>query len=257
MKPEISAPAWPTSASEDARSITPGGPPESRASLYSTTQDTDRRLPVVTTASPLNILNHHTLYRNPPQHQAPFGPHVQPNYFEDNRESSSHPSTRTSPTVPSGTAYSTPHNANERASATRVVVKDPGHVSTITSAAATKENHVVRPDQPGLRPNVRPGRNEEETTTTTITTTTVITTMQNPVPCQLNLTGPEGYIEAPPQSSLAFHSTMDCSYIITVYMGYGVEVQIALRSVAPPPASRTRSERHSESRARSRGAASQ
>ncbi|CAB1459147.1 unnamed protein product [Pleuronectes platessa] len=33
--------------------------------------------------------------------------------------------------------------------------------------------------------------------------------------------------------------------------------QIALRSVAPPPASRTRSERHSESRARSRGAASQ
>ncbi|CAB1447689.1 unnamed protein product [Pleuronectes platessa] len=34
-------------------------------------------------------------------------------------------------------------------------------------------------------------------------------------------------------------------------------LQIALRSVAPPPASRTRSERHSESRARSRGAASQ
>ncbi|XP_062242500.1 seizure protein 6-like isoform X1 [Platichthys flesus] len=243
------------SASEDAQSITPGGPPESRASLYSTTQDTDRRLPVVTTASPLNILNHHTLYRNPPQHQAPLGPHVQPNYFEDNGESSSHPSTRTSPTVPSGTTYSTPHNADERASgesakgsgmqttlvmhaleatshsnspitATRVVVKDPGHVSTITSAAATKENPVVRPDQPGLMPNMRPGRNEEETTTTTITTTTVITTMQSPVPCQLNLTGPEGYIEAPPQSSLAFHSTMDCSYIITVYTGYGVEVQV-------------------------------
>ncbi|CAB1445273.1 unnamed protein product [Pleuronectes platessa] len=34
-------------------------------------------------------------------------------------------------------------------------------------------------------------------------------------------------------------------------------MQIALRSIAPPPASRTRSERHSESRARSRGAASQ
>uniref|UniRef100_A0A3B4V964 Seizure related 6 homolog n=1 Tax=Seriola dumerili TaxID=41447 RepID=A0A3B4V964_SERDU len=46
------------------------------------------------------------------------------------------------------------------------------------------------------------------------------------VPCQLNLTGPEGYIEAPPQSSSAFHSTVDCSYIITVYMGYGVEVQV-------------------------------
>ncbi|XP_034460164.1 seizure protein 6 homolog isoform X1 [Hippoglossus hippoglossus] len=243
------------SASEDAQSITPGGPLESRASLYSTTQDTDRRLPVVTTAPPLNILNHHPLYRNPPQHQAPLGPHGQPNYFEDSGESSSHPSTRTSPTVPSGTAHSAPHNADDRASgerakgssmqttlvmhaleatshsntpvtATRVVVKDPGHVSTITSATATKENHVVRPDQPGPRQNVRPGGNEEETTTTTITTTTIITTMQSPVPCQLNLTGPEGYIEAPPQSSLAFHSTMDCSYIITVYLGYGVEVQV-------------------------------
>uniref|UniRef100_A0A4W6CDE6 Seizure related 6 homolog n=1 Tax=Lates calcarifer TaxID=8187 RepID=A0A4W6CDE6_LATCA len=46
------------------------------------------------------------------------------------------------------------------------------------------------------------------------------------VPCQLNLTGPEGYIEAPPQSSSDFYSTVDCTYIITVYMGYGVEVQV-------------------------------
>lgn len=46
------------------------------------------------------------------------------------------------------------------------------------------------------------------------------------VACQLNLTGPEGYIEAPPQSSSAFHSTVDCSYTITVYMGYGVEIQV-------------------------------
>ncbi|KAI9542262.1 hypothetical protein NQZ68_022316 [Dissostichus eleginoides] len=41
----------------------------------------------------------------------------------------------------------------------------------------------------------------------------------------MNLTGPDGYIKAPPQSSSAFQSTMDCSYVITVYMGYGVEVQ--------------------------------
>lgn len=49
------------------------------------------------------------------------------------------------------------------------------------------------------------------------------------VACQLNLTGPEGYIEAPPQSSSAFHSTVDCSYTITVYMGYGVEIQVGFR----------------------------
>lgn len=55
------------------------------------------------------------------------------------------------------------------------------------------------------------------------------------VPCQLNLTGPEGYIEAPPQSSSAFHSTLDCSYTITVYMGYGVEVQVGARRTSTPP----------------------
>uniref|UniRef100_A0A8C3A849 Seizure related 6 homolog n=1 Tax=Cyclopterus lumpus TaxID=8103 RepID=A0A8C3A849_CYCLU len=51
------------------------------------------------------------------------------------------------------------------------------------------------------------------------------------VACQLNLTGPEGYIEAPPQSSSALHSTVDCSYVITVYMGYGVEVQVRVLNV--------------------------
>lgn len=49
------------------------------------------------------------------------------------------------------------------------------------------------------------------------------------VPCHLNLTKTEGYIEAPPQSSSAFHSTIDCSYLITVYLGYGVEVQVRVR----------------------------
>ncbi|KAK7882712.1 hypothetical protein WMY93_028886 [Mugilogobius chulae] len=50
--------------------------------------------------------------------------------------------------------------------------------------------------------------------------------MQSPVSCHMNLTGPEGFIEAPPQSSSSFLSTKDCTYTITVYMGYGVEVQV-------------------------------
>lgn len=57
------------------------------------------------------------------------------------------------------------------------------------------------------------------------------------VPCQLNLTGPEGYIEAPPQSSSVFHSTINCSYTITVYMGYGVEVQVRAELTSFHPAS--------------------
>ncbi|KAG8002306.1 Seizure protein 6-like protein [Nibea albiflora] len=252
LKDPISAPN--ASASEDGLSITPGGPPESGASLYSTTQDTGRRLPVVTTASPVNVPNHHPLYSNPPQHRPLFSPHSQPNYFEDSGGSSSHPSSQpTFSTSPNGTPLG---NADKRASGestesssmqttlvmhtlaatshsdtpdpvSSAVLKDLERAAFLPSAvSAAREEDEGRPDQPGLKQDVRPASDEEETTTTTITTTTIITTMQSPIPCQLNMTGPEGYIEAPPQSSSAFHSTMDCSYIITVYMGYGVEVQL-------------------------------
>lgn len=47
------------------------------------------------------------------------------------------------------------------------------------------------------------------------------------VSCQLNLTRPEGYIEAPPRSG----STTNCRYLISVYMGYGVEVQVRISSL--------------------------
>ncbi|KAL4647199.1 hypothetical protein GN956_G7842 [Arapaima gigas] len=66
---------------------------------------------------------------------------------------------------------------------------------------------------------------DEETTTSTIITTTVITTMQTTVPCSTNFTAPEGYIEAPQQSN-PWSSSVDCTYSVTVYMGYGVELQV-------------------------------
>ncbi|XP_068568738.1 seizure protein 6 homolog [Cebidichthys violaceus] len=221
------------SVSEDGGSITQGSPPESEARLYPTTQDTGRRLLVVTTVPPVNVPNHHPLYRNPLQR-----PQGQPNYFEDSRLTSSQ---RTFSTLPSGVSDESAEISNVQTtlvmhalaatslSNTPVPVTSVAaeRAASIPSAAGTaaKEKDVVRPGQPGLKHSVRPGSNEETTTTTTITTT-IITTMQSLVPCQLNLTGPEGYIEAPPQSSSAFHSTMDCSYVITVYMGYGVEVQV-------------------------------
>uniref|UniRef100_A0A3B5A2A6 Seizure related 6 homolog n=1 Tax=Stegastes partitus TaxID=144197 RepID=A0A3B5A2A6_9TELE len=226
------------SASEDSPSITPRGTPESGANLYPTTQDTGRRLPMITTAPPINVPNHHPLYRNPPQHQAPLGPHGQSHYFEDSGGPNSQ---STFSKMPSGTpldnsnkgasdqsaessnmqatltmhALAAAFHSNTHVPVSSTVLKDPEHSTVIPSAATAARAK-----------DVRPGSDEEETTTTTITTTTIITTMQSPVPCQLNLTRPEGYIEAPPQSSSAFHSTMDCSYIITVYMGYGVEVQV-------------------------------
>ncbi|KAK1158219.1 hypothetical protein AOXY_G23064 [Acipenser oxyrinchus oxyrinchus] len=70
------------------------------------------------------------------------------------------------------------------------------------------------------------GDTDEETTTTTIITTTIITTMQTPVPCSSNFTGPQGYIESPRYSSPLYYTNLDCSYAVTVFMGYGVEIQV-------------------------------
>ena len=45
-------------------------------------------------------------------------------------------------------------------------------------------------------------------------------------PCQLDLGGAEGYIQAPPPPGPAFSSTSGCSYTVSVATGYGVEVQV-------------------------------
>lgn len=161
-------------------------PPESGANLFPPTRDPVRRGPEVTTVPALDLPNQHTLYGRPPEHH---------------RAPYSHPDATT--------ASSDDDSLDEDFSSHKASL-DPG------------ESHRDR----GERSDFKPSSDEEETTTTTITTTTIITTMQSPVACQMNLTGPEGFIEAPPQSSSSFLSTRDCSYLITVYTGYGVEVQV-------------------------------
>ncbi|XP_030066662.1 seizure 6-like protein 2 [Microcaecilia unicolor] len=66
---------------------------------------------------------------------------------------------------------------------------------------------------------------EEETTTTLITTTTIIT-VHTPVLCNSNITDPEGYIESPDYSGSTYYGGLDCTYTVTVYLGYGIEVQV-------------------------------
>ncbi|XP_074870213.1 seizure protein 6 homolog [Carettochelys insculpta] len=68
------------------------------------------------------------------------------------------------------------------------------------------------------------GDDEETTTTTTITTTTV-TVVQVPAPCNWNLTGPEGSLESPEPASSPYDS-LDCTYTISGYPGYGVEIKV-------------------------------
>ncbi|XP_057206260.1 seizure protein 6 homolog isoform X2 [Triplophysa rosa] len=67
---------------------------------------------------------------------------------------------------------------------------------------------------------------DDETTTSTIITTTVITNMQMPAPCSTNFTAPGGYIETPQHARSGYNTNVDCTYTVTVYMGYGVEIQM-------------------------------
>ncbi|KAM4707595.1 seizure 6-like protein isoform 2-T2 [Discoglossus pictus] len=66
----------------------------------------------------------------------------------------------------------------------------------------------------------------QETTTSTIITTTVITTDQNIAQCSVIFHHPEGYIESTDYPPLPFQNHLECTYNITVYMGYGVELQV-------------------------------
>uniref|UniRef100_A0A8C5PHE7 Seizure related 6 homolog n=1 Tax=Leptobrachium leishanense TaxID=445787 RepID=A0A8C5PHE7_9ANUR len=67
---------------------------------------------------------------------------------------------------------------------------------------------------------------EEETTTSTIITTTVTTTVATPEPCNKNFSTPEGSILSPAPKGSLYNSGLDCSYIIHVYPGYGVEIKV-------------------------------
>ncbi|KAI5626745.1 seizure protein 6-like isoform X1 [Silurus asotus] len=103
----------------------------------------------------------------------------------------------------------------------------------ITTLVMKEEKEVLRTGQRHKGPTTDAnkvtlsvsGDQDDETTTTTIFTTTIITTIQTPAPCSINFTAPGGYIETPPQGSCDY-SNFDCTYTMTVYKGYGVEIQV-------------------------------
>ncbi|XP_042298335.1 seizure protein 6 homolog isoform X1 [Sceloporus undulatus] len=79
--------------------------------------------------------------------------------------------------------------------------------------------------------------NEDEeratSTTTTIITTTVITSIPAAGPCSWNLTGPKGSLASPLPSGIPYEGgTLECTYTITVYPGYGVEIRVQNISLA-------------------------
>uniref|UniRef100_A0A8D2JHS8 Seizure related 6 homolog like n=1 Tax=Sciurus vulgaris TaxID=55149 RepID=A0A8D2JHS8_SCIVU len=66
----------------------------------------------------------------------------------------------------------------------------------------------------------------QETTTSTIVTTTVITTEQAPALCSVSFSDPEGYIDSSDYPPLPLNNFLECTYNVTVYTGYGVELQV-------------------------------
>nr|XP_030141992.3 seizure 6-like protein [Taeniopygia guttata] len=66
----------------------------------------------------------------------------------------------------------------------------------------------------------------QETTTSTIVTTTVTTTEPTPVLCSMSFHDPEGYIDSTDYPPLPLHGYLQCTYNVTVYTGYGVELQV-------------------------------
>ncbi|XP_061155507.1 seizure protein 6 homolog [Syngnathus typhle] len=82
------------------------------------------------------------------------------------------------------------------------------------------------PNQP--TPNLSSSRTEHVAMSTSVITTTTITTLQTSESCGLNFTDPEGNIEILQQLDTA----MECNYLITVYLGYGIEVQVLNASMS-------------------------
>ncbi|XP_027129611.1 seizure protein 6 isoform X3 [Larimichthys crocea] len=89
-------------------------------------------------------------------------------------------------------------------------------------ARDTTGKNKTSPDHP-LRNPTSVFREGMTTTSTTVTTTT---TMQTE-PCSLNFTDPEANIEILQQ----LDSGVECNYLVTVYLGYGIEVQVLNVSV--------------------------
>uniref|UniRef100_A0A4W3IWL0 Seizure related 6 homolog like n=1 Tax=Callorhinchus milii TaxID=7868 RepID=A0A4W3IWL0_CALMI len=71
-----------------------------------------------------------------------------------------------------------------------------------------------------------PTEEKMEATTTTIVTTTTITTLQTAAPCGVSFSDPEGYIDSADFLPMSSFGPLECTFNVTVYTGYGVELQI-------------------------------
>lgn len=155
-------------ASEPDFSMTPADHQGSGPSLRPTTQEMGRRVPVATTAPPINVLNHHhPLHRDPDRHQ-------------DLYSRGSEAQSGSSPTSSSLRDVSGQRAAGSWGT---VVVQPSTKFTLAPTNTPTEVPHpttVASSPAEASRESTEPRLDEDGTTTTTITTTTVITTVQSP-----------------------------------------------------------------------------
>ncbi|XP_055511366.1 LOW QUALITY PROTEIN: seizure 6-like protein [Leucoraja erinacea] len=87
----------------------------------------------------------------------------------------------------------------------------------------------ARAPEAGTLEEATPGGGEgvvDTSTTVTIITTTVVTSPPTAVPCSISFSGSEGYIDSTDYLPLSAYGSMQCSFNVTVFMGYGVELQV-------------------------------
>ncbi|CAI5794669.1 Seizure related 6 homolog [Podarcis lilfordi] len=108
-----------------------------------------------------------------------------------------------------------------------------GPATTDAFSGGTPGTAAAPSAQPEVTTPRRESSEEEETATTTIKTTTVITSILGAGPCSWNLTGPKGSLASPLPSGIPYEGgTLDCTYTISVYPGYGVEIRVQNISLA-------------------------
>ncbi|XP_066544828.1 seizure 6-like protein [Amia ocellicauda] len=87
--------------------------------------------------------------------------------------------------------------------------------------------HTGSPAQPPPTPTLTPGAEEgpPPITSTMVTTTTISDPTTGPG-CSVSVSDPEGYIDSSDDPPLPMGGFLQCTYTVTVYTGYGVELQV-------------------------------
>ncbi|XP_015247570.1 PREDICTED: seizure protein 6 homolog isoform X2 [Cyprinodon variegatus] len=131
------------------------------------------------------------------------------------------------PTTDSLTTQVTPYSRGQGYPATPLSQREkdvPLKATTGPSSTIVVEEEVGEKTNPDhlISKFSSPFNKGTSTASTTVITTTTITTMQTSEPCSMNFTESEGNIEIQQHVDPG----VECNYLITVYLGYGIEVQV-------------------------------